>query len=342
MSRWSRVALWLASLALFVGCYRSRLRPMVEDGGALDAGVRVDAGPRRDSGPLDAGPPFDAGPRDGRYWIPFEVGSAEISLERCEMRSGQTPIFHVRVVANLCDEPGNVRWSIDPATHTVTLDPFVWRPAGIPPCPPATIEIERDVALHGVALEEGEWRVVGPDSTVTFTVYRGPPELTCTDCRGPGEECAIDLECTGARACVAVRGDAACRAVCAAPCQPFPGGADVLDLACTDRIGAATCEVSPDLGWICREATRDLCPSTPCGPGMRCEMDADALSRCVWELSPWTAGGPCVGDDDCLPGLSCVELGGGTRSCRVRCRADHSCPLTTCGPSDVVCEIPKI
>lgn len=329
-----RYAACAACIVLLAGCYRSHVRAAHDDGGPVDSGARVDAGTR------DAGPPVDAGSREGRYWIPVETERADVSVERCEMREGQTPIFHAHFFGNLCDEPGNVRWSIDVATHTVTLDPFVWRPEGVPPCPPAAIEIDRDVALYGVTLEPGEWRLQGPSSSVTFAVYPGPPELTCTDCRDPGAECVADTECVGAFVCVPVRGDAACRAVCAAPCQPFPVGPDTLDLACTDRVGPSTCESDPDLGWVCRDAPGDRCPI--CEAGTSCDPSGGGVPRCVWQLSPWDAGGVCVSDDDCLPGLSCVDLSDGLRLCRVRCRGDHPCPGTACGQSDVVCPIPKI
>ncbi len=326
----------LSSSMLLAGCYLSHERGRESDGGGggRDA-AGADTGTRPDAG-TDAPP----SPDGGLYWIPIELERAEITVERCEMRAGQTPIFRVRVFANLCDEPGNVRWSVDPATRTVTIDPFVWRPAGVPPCPPAAIEIVRDVALYGVALEEGEWRGVGPDgTTVTFFVQAGPPELPCTDCIAPGAECVVDDECMGSRVCVPLRGDAACRAACEAPCQPFPAETDAPDLACADRIGPATCEDDPNLGWICRDDTRMSCPS--CGPGTRCDMSSGAAPRCAWDVSPFEAGGPCATDGDCHPGMSCVEMMGG-RTCRVRCRGDHPCPLATCGPDDLVCPIPKI
>lgn len=330
-----RLASCLLGSALLVGCYRSHVREGVDGGRDAGGGGGADASASRDAG-TDAAPSPDGGP----YWIPIEIERAEISFERCELRAGQTPIFRIRFFANVCDEPGNVRWSVDHASRTVTLDPFVWRPAGVPPCPPAAIEIVRDVALSGVVLEPGEWQVVGPDAVaVTFTVSAGPPELTCTDCRAAGEACIVDEECAGPRACVAVRGDAICRTECDAPCQPFPGGDAALDLACSERVGPATCTSDPNLGWICRDTTRVLCP--PCGPGMRCEKVSGDLARCAWDLNPFEAGSPCTTDGDCRPGMSCVELPTG-RTCRIRCRGDHPCPLAVCGPDDRVCPIPKI
>lgn len=330
-----RIALTTLAASLAAGCYCSHTR------------TPADAGPdaREDDAGLDAGavPERDAGPTDDRYWAAVDPAGVELALERCEVREGQSLIVRVTVTTSGCDEPGNARLVVDHALREVRVETFVWRPMNVPPCPPFTREIVRDVALDPTtSLAQGDWRLTAVDGTsVTFFVQSGPPELTCTDCIAPGTSCEIDMECEGARACVALRGDAICASQCEAPCQPLDETGGSGDLSCRERLGvAASCEEDPNLGWICVPAAIDLCP--PCPDGQACRAGADALAYCEWSISAFDAGATCAGDRDCDRGFSCVELFG-ARTCQVRCRGDHPCPSSeSCAYGATVCPIPKI
>jgi hypothetical protein len=329
------------ALALGPGCYLSHAI------GPADAGPDA----RRRDASLDAPVVRDVpGAPDarieGQYWVVVEGSLFELLHERCELREGASPILHVRTVLPLCDEPGNVRWSVDHAVRRITLSPFVWRPLGIPPCPPATRTFEIDVSLVGETLEAGPWEAVLEDGSarVAFTVAGPPPELACTDCLAEDAACAIDMECAGPLRCVPMRGDAVCASFCVLPCTPFPrrepGDPAPSDLGCQAALGvAATCEDDATLGSRCRAASRDLC--LPCPDGMLCS-EGDALTTCRWDLElAFGVPEPCLSDADCRPGQSCIE-DAGIRSCEVRCRSDHPCPDGTCGPTSVTCQRIKI
>ncbi|MCZ7678365.1 MAG: hypothetical protein M5U28_06165 [Sandaracinaceae bacterium] len=251
-------------------------------------------------------------------WIPVDVASFEVSAERCETREGQTLVLRVRITTDICDEPGNARWTVDPAAREIRLSPFVWRRIGVPPCPPATRIIERDVALRGARLAAGEWTVVSPDGArLLVRIGPPPPELTCTDCLREGDSCSVDEECEGLRECVPIRGDAVCDARCASSCQPFSEEEGELDTdpACSERLGPSLCRQDANLGWTCA-GVAGACATCP--EGMACS------GFCQWTVEPWPS--PCRADGDCPLGKSCVELFGG-RSCLVRCRGDHPLPV---------------
>ncbi len=331
------VTAWRGALGVVVamaasGCYCSHERDAPSD-----AGMPRDAGRARDARMArDAGTARDAGRAGGPAWMPVDATDFEVLYERCETREGQTLVLRVRVVTSACDEPGNVRWDVDRASRVITLRPLVWRPLDVPPCPPSTREIVRDVALRGEPLGAGTWSVVSPDGAALRVEIAPPlPELPCTDCVAPGGECAVDQECMGQRECVPVRGDAICAAVCASSCQPFAETPGVTDIACSRRLGPASCELDPNLGWTCREA------AGACG---ECPVGMACTPSCDWESLVFP-GSPCRADGDCEGGLSCVELSGptGGRACYIRCRGDHPCPLDeACGPGALVCPQWKI
>lgn len=336
-----RVLAFAGVSLLAAGCYCSH-EVAREDAAGIDAGrASIDAA--RDA-PADAAPDgaWDAGPTGDRYWIAVPAAGLEVAVERCELREGQAPIVRVRIVTDACDEPGNAWLERDPAMRVLRVRAFTWRPMNVPPCPPATREIVRDVTLDPrtpATLEEGEWRAIAPDgASVPFRVEAGPPELTCTDCIAPGAPCSIDQECAGERRCVAMRGDAACDSRCEVSCQPFPDEAGGSDLACSAALGgAATCAEDPSCGWICAAAERDLCPTCP--EGQQCVTDA--FAGCRWAVSPFDGGSECEGDADCREGYSCVERDG-WRSCQIRCRGDHLCPYDSCAGGLDVCPVPKV
>jgi hypothetical protein len=333
----AREPLWMRAFGvailgglLWVGCACSHQR--AEDAG-LDAGSDA---PRVDDTGTDAHADDTSVPVEGPYWVPIDVTETRVAHDRCAVREGQTLVLRVSLAIDGCDEPGNVRWRVDVTRREITLSPFAWRRLGVAPCPPTRREVTRDVALRGAPITAGSWTLLGPDGVATSLVVDGPlPELPCTDCRAPGETCAVDQECEGARECLSVLGDAACAAQCAASCEPFVEDASIADPSCAYRLGvSAACVEDPNLGWTCGASPL---PCTTCPAGMACEADG-----CAWVVTPWPER--CDTDADCPDGRSCVALPDSlTRTCWVRCRGDHPCPLgERCGASDQVCPPPKI
>lgn len=326
-----RRALPLLVVLVVHGCYCSHERDGQDAAPALEAGADA-----RD--PIDATEAHDAFEPlpEGPVWYPVDASAFAVAYERCETRESETLVLRVTFAVSGCDEPGNVRWSIDADAKEIHLAPFVWHPVGVPPCPSTTREVTRDVALRGARLGVGSWSVVSPDGTrLEIVVTPGPPELTCSACRVEGETCIDDGECAATAQCVPVRGDIACEARCASSCQPFDEREGAQDIACSRRLGAPrACVEDPNLGWIC-VAIGTGCDA--CRDGMGCDG-----AVCDWIVTPWPE--PCATDADCPDGRSCVQLTDGTgRTCFVRCRGDHPCPLgEQCGPSDLVCPTPKI
>lgn len=316
---------------LWIGCACSHQR--AEDAGA-DAGT--DAGPSLDAWSDEARAEDAARPTEGPYWVPIEITEARVAHDRCAVREGQTLVLRVTFPVEGCDEPGNVRWRVDVTRREITLSPSAWRRLGVPPCPPTRREVTRDVALRGAPITAGSWTLIGPAGDRVVLVVDAPlPELPCTDCRAAGETCAVDQECEGARECLSVLGDVACEARCGASCAPFVEDASIPDPSCTYRLGVSSaCVDDPDLGWTCGMTP---VPCTECPAGMACEGDG-----CAWVVTPWPEA--CVTDADCPDGRSCVELPSSLgRTCWVRCRGDHPCPLgERCGAFDQVCPPPKI
>lgn len=307
----------LVALAILPGCYCAHAAD--PDAGA-DA--PIDA-------PRDAGP--DVGPLGAR-WLLVAGPAATVAQERCLVRQGATTLLHVEVTTNLCDEPANVAWSIDPAARRVTLSPAVWRPIGIDACPPGTVTFTEEVELVGQRLEAGMWEVVLEDGSARATfVVAEPSEPSCAGCLADGETCGLDAECAAPLRCVAMRGDAVCGARCGLPCTPFPrearpDGSAPGDLTCSRRLGdAARCEDDPSYGPLCRRAAADLCP--PCPDGTLCG-EGDAWTSCAWDPQLELAGATCTSDLDCRPGESCIVASSTAPigQCSVRCRSQHVCP----------------
>lgn len=314
-----RLALLLVALP---GCYCSHAVEPPDGGTDAPLDVGADGGGR------------DAGPEGERHWVLVEGSFFELTSERCELREGATAILRVRGTMNLCDEPANVRWSIDHAARRITLTPAIWRPVGGPSCPPGTATFELDVSLVGETLEPGAWEAVLADGSAraAFTVAEGPPELTCTDCRAAGESCAVDEECAGPLRCVAMRGDAVCASMCALPCDPVPWGHTGPDATCSVLLGSpATCDDDPTFGRLCHPVASSSCGECP--PGMTC---SDVRPWCDWDypLVFESIARSCRTDADCAPGLSCV----GGVSCGTRCVGVHVCPGGTfCDATTVAC-----
>lgn len=278
----------------------------------------------------------DAGASGGTHWELVEGSLVELTVERCELREGATAILHLRSTMGLCDEPANVRWSVDHGARRVTLRPAIWRPVGGPACAPGRQTFERDVFLEREVLEAGAWQALLEDGSaaVAFTVAPGPTDPTCTACRSAGESCSIDQECPPWLRCVPMRGDGACASICALPCNPFPSeplpdGRAPTDLGCTRMLGPSTCEDDPSYGPLCRAATGDLCPACP--EGMTCN-DGAAYAACEWNAGLERVGDTCATDADCPAGTSCIEVVDGVLACMVRCRSDHPCPGGREGP----------
>jgi hypothetical protein len=307
---------------LFGGCYLSHEREI--EMSAPDATVRRDTGESS----------------SGVHWIIASPSDVRVANERCLTREGSTAILRLEIEMNVCDEPGQISYDVEPDQREISVRPFVWRPIGGASCPPGTRTVTRDLALVGVSA--GDWTVESqsPVSTEIHVAEASPP--SCVDCRGPGQPCASDGECAGELACISLRGDIACGASCHLPCQPFPDDAGAGDLACSESLGfAAVCEDNPDLGFVCTAATRDLCAG-PCADGTQCNF-ASPFPYCAWSIEPFDVPS-CTSDADCPWGRSCVELEGRAgRRCDVRCRGEHTCPEgQACYLTSVVCPLPKI
>jgi hypothetical protein len=326
-------------IAFASGCYLSHERP--------ERTPRIDAGMRRDSAVpmprIDAHMPrVDASWRDGLHWVPVDVAPASIELERCATQDDLTSIVRVTVETSACDEPGQMRYTIDRAARTIHFAPFVWRAVGADVCDPVIRTIVRDIAI-AEPLDEGVWTFVSEGTAPLAITVQSGPELRCNGCRRRGEACLVDAECARPFACTARRGDAVCSTQCERPCQPFPDLRGASDLGCTLSLGeAATCTESLDFGFVCAPAARDLCPVCP--GGQDC-AEGDAWRSCRW-ASEGHESVVCRTDEDCAPGRSCVELPFATaRSCEVRCQGDHPCPGpegVACGVQDYVCPDPKL
>lgn len=95
-------------------------------------------------------------------------------------------------------------------------------------------------------------------------------------------------------------------------------------------------DVPPDVGVLCRPA--GVCSpfsSGVCGTSQAC-VPRTSGTACVSPRSPARLeGASCVNENDCAPGLACLDGPGGLR-CRRLCRARS---LDDCSPGDV-CAIP--
>lgn len=318
-----RVSPWLVVALPVVGCYASYAESAAGDGGASDDGrlpvdyawdiAEVGTDTVRDDAAADV--PTD-GPGD-HVWTLRQV-PATVEAWGCTASPGQMGFAELSVdLRRSC-------WHVGPAEAEIVDTPtglpavevraYVWEEHGVP-CVDVGAEAPYvyEVALPDLGV--GNWQVTEPLSGSTFLrAVSAPP--TPTDCTGPGApaggECVLDCDCEGSTICAAARGDAWCGSTCQQPCNA--------DVDCPSRSRCRSdwtwagrgCEPVPD--------GEDLCGGDgDCPAGMRCAITEHG-SFCAWgvELNGATRH-VCTVDEECDPGLDCVEHADGSRRCELRC-----------------------
>jgi hypothetical protein len=287
-----------------------------------DSGARVDAG----SPGVDAGGP-DGGPtRDDYFWrlVPADV-DFQVTPEMCDSHEGVDKRFGVmHHWFSSCQEPGPIQIELDEAARTVAIQGWNWELVGPSDCRAIGAAVPRHAFVEG--LSNGTWTVTWARGSVEIDVGGAPPPITCVEPGPAGSSCLADCDCTEGR-CVEPSNDAVCGArTCQRICNAWldtPG----FHPECPSGL---ECAPDPVFGSTCQTPRSDLC-STPsdCPAGTRCESDSDAVNHCVWDVSAGPLSSPpCASNEDCVPGLDCVESSDGTtRSCDVRCRtAEQVCP----------------
>ncbi len=340
----------IAALApLLVGlaapaCSCASAHEIPDASGPTDAAPTPDVAERDGSEPSSDAPlaPPDAAGPESRYFS-LELASADVFVqaERCEEREGATIMLRARIhYFSSCEGPGPVEVSIDPATHTVTVRPHLWREHGRTDCVAIGAEYTRDVAVNG--LTAGTWMVRAGSTTLTLQLGLGAPPCTAPGTRPRGAPCASDCECAGSQVCLAVRGDAVCGRACFDPCETVSGASnDPAEPACPE---AEACVIDDNFGWVCAPTTTAECDGArSCPAGMSCPPVTEGPPQCVWDIAlDSSIRHDCTGNQDCDSGLDCVQRADGARRCEVRCTtSDMACPPATphaCDTASGVCE----
>jgi hypothetical protein len=141
-----------------------------------------------------------------------------------------------------------------------------------------------------------------------------------TDCM-PGTECSDFKECSTAAQPVKT-----CRQFCQSDADCGAGS------ACNTVI---SCDTTSTQTRICSRPCNPTSPATEgCASGLFCFIYGNEITDCACRGGGRTGvvGDPCTTDENCQPGLMCVNRGGATGNCQTICQlATPTCPTgTTC------------
>ena len=324
-----RVSRWLVVVLPVVGCYASHAE--WTDGAApADAGTdRAEAATDgvdavRDEAAVEVVDVAAEVPGD-HVWTLRQV-PATVEAWGCTASPGQTGFVELAVdlrrscwhvgpaEAQIVDTPAGVR--------AVEVRAYVWEEHGVE-CVDVAAEVPYVYEVALPFLEVGDWQVYEPmsGSTLTHEVWDVPWPGACADPGPAGTECLVDCDCLGGLVCGAARGDAWCGSQCLAPCNA--------DVDCPSHSACAHdwtwagrgCEPAPDGDDLCGD-------DGACPVGMRCAITEHG-NFCAWgvELNGTTRHA-CTVDEECDPGLDCVEHADGARRCELRCTT----PWMVCPP----------
>jgi hypothetical protein len=177
-----------------------------------------------------------------------------------------------------------------------------WRQLG-GTCDPTVGQVTRPVVVE--LQTPAQWKVSAGAEMVELTVG-SPPERACMNGSGSGA-CAMDCDCTSGERCLEGSGLAGPFTACAVPCE--------LDRDCQ---GAGACtSVADGLAYACEGALTECAGDRPCPAGFTCNGGACEADYTLGQSTRTT----CDCDDDCDPGLRCVEPNGGVgeRRCEAAC-----------------------
>lgn len=259
------------------------------------------------SAPIDApddGASGDAPPQEPVRWRLTDRPATSIVRFDDELpilagRSTRVSVQHPRRTCDLLAMPDV---AIDAQAHTVTITPRVFVSIPDERCPDASIA--RHVTL---ALGEGTWTVAGGTAPpLTLTV--GPaPDRACGL-----SPCSLDCDCDTAAGerCLGAVGLGGPFLGCARPCE--------LDRDCG---GTGACVDRDDGHFLACDPQPECTATFPCPSGFACS--AAGACEPTFTLTAGTRH-ECSTDQDCDPGLRCVEAtvaGGGAHRCEALCKS---------------------
>lgn len=324
----------LLLVALAGGCYRSHEGGVSPDSGLVRRDGGQDAG-ARDAGTRDARVGrADAG-RQGVFWT-LEPRPARVffphSLGCTQFAGGSVAIQAVTRIMNDCEHAGPVEIR-ERADGTFVVHAFVWLEHRLRPdaCPGITAVMDRTVLVAARAGPARAEDALGSSGDTIMVAHAD--DAPCTGAIEHGGPCVRDCDCRSGLRCVPDLGDfAECfGGRCGDPCNPLALGVAPVYPRNFDCPLAHECVATGGASAVC-ELSADLCSDhADCGPGLVCPL-RDRMD-CEWQVELRAATRhACVGDDDCEPGMHCVEHGDGRRRCEVpcftsemRCPAMHAC-----------------
>lgn len=150
--------------------------------------------------------------------------------------------------------------------------------------------------------------------------------------KGPGEVCSDLSDCAPGSECFGFN----CLGTSIKTCRKFCATDADCGTGATCVVGITACSTTPIDTRVCSQPCNPTGAAIDvCQPGMNCFIFAGEVTDCACRAPTRIAGigQACTNDDDCIPGLTCVDRSG-QKTCRPLCAlAAPACPTgTTCTP----------
>jgi hypothetical protein len=329
-----RVVRWAcaAAVALLSACYSSA-NTGDDDAAADGRDVSGDVA-RDESGGEDAAP-HDVPVDMAACTAPQHWRRVTLPIERLEDASDGAVVDGqpVRVAAWVdlgppgCLELGRISVATDATTRVaaVLVEGWTNEDALAGACPPAeptmVFAVLPDLTPGTWTIQDGSAGPAGDPVTMTREVIGCGVGCGCpgpAPALGVGEACTWDCECDPLLNCVGyyTRAGTTARA-CYATCNT--------DADCRPWEVCSTWDDGPTA--VCQLRVERACdPVVGCDPGFLCDCGDGEGILCVCDPVMPVDGGVCCRGEDCAPGQECLQLGGESSVCGVRCVSLFDCP----------------
>lgn len=258
-----------------------------------------------DVGVPDASTAIDANTTDGlfpacgRRWRlePRDATSLEL-IGSGPAAGGRITRFAVGTTLGPCEEIAMPQVSFTLENEFAIIQLYAWVPVGVD-CDGPSVDIERPVSIQ--LYQDAQWSVTAQGFATPVVLAVGADPGDCDPNRTP---CEADCDCAFGEKCLSYDGFGGPTTGCGVPCE-----------ADRDCAGGTCQSIADGLDFACEQTPPECGVADACPTGWTCGGGACAPDFVLSQ----TTRHECGCDDDCDPGLRCIEAT--NPATRPRCQA---------------------